>query len=262
MKITLATIGIDNLKWGDIFNQNVIEYCLGFAIFIIAVRIVKVLFDFIEFDVFVHLIKMIVYFILVFMLSYYFYRYHNRMQEINIFTGFTYIFGVIEVADNFSAMIVDIFGQGRLSRKFSKKANERSENMFMDMVNILYDLKNDIKPGRVNTRSKKCIRQLEDIYRNTYFYFEKIDKIIKNDNEENDSVENAIRDLWCDKVICDIRCKINDQNRGILSSTIKLNESDCNKVKQKINRVIELKYLYEKSKRKVIDEKRVLDSVD
>ena len=35
-----------------------------------------------------------------------------------------------------------------------------------------------------------------------------------------------------------------------------------NKVKQKINRVIEVKYLYEKSKRKVINEKRVLDSVD
>ena len=215
MKITLATIGIDNLKWGDVFQQNVIEYCLGFAIFIIAVRIVKVLFDFIEFDLFVHLIKMIVYLILVVMLSCYFYRYHNRMQEINIFTGFTYIFGVIEVADNFSAMIVDMFGQGLLSRKFSKKENEREENMFMDIVNILYDLKNDIKPGRVKTRSKMCIRQLDDIYSNTYFYFDKIDKIIKNDNEENASVNDALRDLWSDDIICDIRRKINNQNRGI-----------------------------------------------
>ncbi len=71
-----------------------------------------------------------------------------------------------------------------------------------------------------------------------------------------------MRNLWSDNIICDIRRKINNQNRGILDSTIKLNESDCNKVKQKIDRVIELKYLYEKSKRKVINEKCVLDSVD
>ena len=129
MKI-LATIGIDNLKWGDVFkNQSVIKFCMGFVIFIIVVRIVKVLVDFINVDVFVHLIKMFVYLTLVFMISYYFYRYPNKMQEISVFTGFTYIFSVIEVADNFSAMFVDILGQGLLSRRFSKKANEREENM-------------------------------------------------------------------------------------------------------------------------------------
>lgn len=73
MKI-LATIGIENLKWGDVFkNQSVIKFCMGFVIFIIVVRILKVLVDFINFDVFVHLIKMSVYLTLVFMISYYFY---------------------------------------------------------------------------------------------------------------------------------------------------------------------------------------------
>lgn len=55
-------------------------------------------------------------------------------------------------------------------------------------------------------------------------------------------------DLWCDNIICRIRRKINDQNLGILDSSIKLNESDCNEVKQKIDRVIELKWIYEKAK--------------
>lgn len=259
----LATIGIDNLKWGDVFkNQSVIKFCMGFVIFIIVVRILKVLVDFINFDVFVHLIKMSVYLTLVFMISYYFYRYPNKMQEISVFTGFTYIFSVIEVADNFSAMFVDILGQGLLSRRFSKKANKREENMFMNIVNILYDLKIDIKPGRVNLRSKNCIRQLDDIYNNTFFHFEKIDNIIKNDNEENASVKDVLMDLWCDNIICRIRRKINDQNVGVLGSSIKLNQSDCNEVKQKIDRVIELKCKYEKSKSKAVNEKRVLNSVD
>lgn len=262
MKI-LATIVIDNLKWGDVYkNHSVIKFCMGFVIFIIVVRIVKVLVDFINFDIFVHLIKMFVYLTLVFMISYYFYRYPNKMQEISVFTGFTYIFSVIEVADNFSAMFVDILGQGLLNRRFSKKANEREENMFMNIVKILYDLEIDIKPGRVNLRSKNCIRQLDDIYNNTFFYFEKIDNIIKNDNEENASVKDVLMDLWCDNIICRIRRKINDQNVGILDSSIKLNESDCNEVKQKIDRVIELKRKYEKSKSKAVNEKRVLNSVD
>ena len=52
------------------------------------------------------------------------------------------------------------------------------------------------------------------------------------------------------------------QNLGILDSSIKLNEGDCNEVKQKIDRVIELKRIYEKSKSKAVNEKRVLNSVD
>lgn len=71
-----------------------------------------------------------------------------------------------------------------------------------------------------------------------------------------------LMDLWCDNIICSIRRKINDQNLGILDSSIKLNEGDCNEVKQKIDRVIELKRIYEKSKSKAVNEKRVLNSVD
>lgn len=37
-------------------------------------------------------------------------------------------------------------------------------------------------------------------------------------------------DLWSDNIICKIRCKINNRNVGILDSSIKLNESDCNVV--------------------------------
>lgn len=37
-------------------------------------------------------------------------------------------------------------------------------------------------------------------------------------------------DLWSDNIICKIRRKINNRNVGILDSSIKLNESDCNVV--------------------------------
>lgn len=52
------------------------------------------------------------------------------------------------------------------------------------------------------------------IYSNIYFYFEKIDNIIKNDNEENASVKDVLMDLWSYNIICRIRRKINDQNVG------------------------------------------------
>ena len=118
------------------------------------------------------------------------------------------------------------------------------------------------KNVRIDNSRQEVNRQLDDIYSNTSFYFEKIDNIIKNDNEENASVKDVLMDLWCDNIICRIRRKINDQNLGILDSSIKLNESDCNEVKQKIDRVIELKWIYEKSKSKAVNEKRVLNSVD
>ena len=64
------------------------------------------------------------------------------------------------------------------------------------------------------------------------FYFEKIDNVIKNDDEENASVKDVLMDLWSDNIICKIRRKINNRNVGILDSSIKLNESDCNVVKK------------------------------
>ena len=52
-------------------------------------------------------------------------------------------------------------------------------------------------------------------------------------------------DLWCDIIICRIRRYLFVHKLGILDSSIKLNESDCNEVKQKNDRVIELKWIYE-----------------
>ena len=63
-------------------------------------------------------------------------------------------------------------------------------------------------------------------------YFEKIDNVIKNDDEANASVKDVLMDLWSDNIICKIRRKINNRNVGIWDSSIKLNESDCNVVKK------------------------------
>lgn len=88
------------------------------------------MFDYKVLNIYVHVIKALVYGVLVIMLCVYFSKDVENIDKINIFTGFTFVFSVIEVTDNLSTIVVDIFGQGHISRKIKKAYKEKDENTF------------------------------------------------------------------------------------------------------------------------------------
>ena len=80
---------------------------------------------------FIHLVKVLAYGILVIMLYIYFYKDINNIHKINIFTGFTFIFSVIETTDNLFAIFIDILGKGIINKliKLIKPYKKNDENI-------------------------------------------------------------------------------------------------------------------------------------
>lgn len=114
-----STKVIEELLWNDVFkSQTVLDYCKFFVILIFILQIINILFDFKISNMFIHLVKVLAYGILVIMLYIYFYKDINNIDKINIFTGFTFIFSVIETTDNLFAIFIDILGKGIIN-KFS-----------------------------------------------------------------------------------------------------------------------------------------------
>lgn len=108
---------IEELLWNDVFkSQTVLDYCKFFVILIFILQIINILFDFKISNMFIHLVKVLAYGILVIMLYIYFYKDINNIDKINIFTGFTFIFSVIETTDNLFAIFIDILGKGIINK--------------------------------------------------------------------------------------------------------------------------------------------------
>ncbi len=112
-----STKVIEELLWNDVFkSQTVLDYCKFFVILIFILQIINILFDFKISNMFIHLVKVLAYGILVIMLYIYFYKDINNIDKINIFTGFTFIFSVIETTDNLFAIFIDILGKGIINK--------------------------------------------------------------------------------------------------------------------------------------------------
>ena len=112
-----STKVIEELLWNDVFkSQTVLDYCKFFVILIFILQIINILFDFKISNMFIHLVKVLAYGILVIMLYIYFYKDINNIDKINIYTGFTFIFSVIETTDNLFAIFIDILGKGIINK--------------------------------------------------------------------------------------------------------------------------------------------------
>ena len=123
---------IEELLWSDVFkSQTVLDYCKFFVILIFILQIINILFDFKISNMFIHLVKVLAYGILVIMLYIYFYKDINNIDKINIFTGFTFIFSVIETTDNLFAIFIDILGKGIINKliKLIKPYKKNDENI-------------------------------------------------------------------------------------------------------------------------------------
>lgn len=130
-----STKVIEELLWNDVFkSQTVLDYCKFFVILIFILQIINILFDFKISNMFIHLVKVLAYGILVIMLYIYFYKDINNIDKINIFTGFTFIFSVIETTDNLFAIFIDILGKGIINKlikliKLIKPYKKNDENI-------------------------------------------------------------------------------------------------------------------------------------
>lgn len=251
---------IEDLCWGDIFKtHNVVDYCIGFIVLIVVLRGINILFDYKVLNIYVHVIKALVYGVLVIMLCVYFSKDVENIDKINIFTGFTFVFSVIEVTDNLSTMVVDIFGQGHISRKIKKAYKEKDENTFNIVKSILDDLYITLKPGKVSSETKKYIKQLGKIYDETNFNFRSVDKIVSEDNNHEWPVNRALWDIWTDRDIQNIHWKIKNETDGIISPKLTLSIDDCMRLQGKIDVVRELHVTYINNKDKLIKEKEKSD---
>lgn len=254
---------IEDLLWSDLFKtQNVLDYCKTFIIIIVLLRIIIILFDIKAPNIYIHFIKAFAYGILVIMLAVYFCKDTNNINEINIFTGFTFLFSAIEVTDNLTSILVDIFGKGYISRKLKKASKEKDEKNFFITKNILSSIDTVLKPGRVSSRIKKYIRQLGDIYKETYFCFWNVDKIINQEHDRIYPVEDALLDIWLDSCIQNIYWKIEKENDGIINSKIIISSDDCERIRKKIEYVSSLHGTYIQNKNKLLLEKEKLDIVN
>ena len=127
-----STKVIEELLWNDVFkSQTVLDYCKFFVILIFILQIINILFDFKISNMFIHLVKVLAYGILVIMLYIYFYKDINNIDKINIFTGFTFIFSVIETTDNLFVIFIDILGKGIINKliKLIKPYKKNDENI-------------------------------------------------------------------------------------------------------------------------------------
>ena len=123
---------IEEILWNYVFkSQTVLDYCKFFVILIFILQIINILFDFKISNMFIHLVKVLAYGILVIMLYIYFYKDINNIDKINIFTGFTFIFSVIETTDNLFAIFIDILGKGIINKliKLIKPYKKNDENI-------------------------------------------------------------------------------------------------------------------------------------
>lgn len=251
---------IEDLCWGDIFKtHNVVDYCIGFIVLIVVLRGINILFDYKVLNIYVHVIKALVYGVLVIMLCVYFSKDVENIDKINIFTGFTFVFSVIEVTDNLSTIVVDIFGQGHISRKIKKAYKEKDENTFNIVKSILDDLYITLKPGKISSEIKKYIKQLGKIYDETNFNFRSVDKIVSEDNNHEWTVNRALWDIWTDRDIQNIHWKIKNETDGIISPKLTLSIDDCRRLQGKIDVVRELHVTYINNKDKLIKEKEKSD---
>ena len=112
---------VQDFLWKDLFTSDIIGYIAIVCAIIVLLRIVGIVFKNCEFlKGFVYFIKALIYGYVVLLLVLYFYVDKNAIEELNVFTGFTFLFSSIEVADN-----IMLFLETWCDKKLYSKDNKR-----------------------------------------------------------------------------------------------------------------------------------------
>lgn len=244
MNILLSqTKFIEKYNWTELFKGDIISFTTGFVFVIIGLHIVSILIVPKMPKAYIYFIKAIIYAILVILMGVYFNKTNN---PINVFTGFTFLFSAVEVADNIGSCLEEIFGNNVLFRNRKNLDFQNEESAFFEYIGVLENLNYSISVGKVNGRTKSYVAEVMNIFHNKTINFFSIERIISNSSEKR-IVDNFYRLITLTSFK-----KIDTKNvyasQGKLSKSIFLSEDECDELKKCLEEAIELKNIYLENK--------------
>ena len=240
---------IEDALWTDIFKMDIVEFTVPILVVLAFFRILSHFRYTEKVKIFVYIIKALVYGYLVVMMYIYFLKDEYRLTNINVFTGFTFLFSATEVVDNISLAVEECLTKSKYSEEWSKEMLKGQEKNVEVMHSILMLLKISIRPGRVNKEMKKII--IEFVSKNKNMSFHQIDSIIEAQSNEKFSFSNALNKVQCSEIILKI-LKNEEKNQ---KKSLSFNKNECDELIKLIDNVLEYMTMYSQAKHqlKLID---------
>lgn len=235
---------VQGFLWKDLFTSDIIGYIAIVCAIIVLLRIVGIVFKNCEFlKGFVYFIKALIYGYVVLLLVLYFYVDKNAIEELNVFTGFTFLFSSIEVADNIM-LFLETWCDKKLYSKDNKRILRNQEKDFEEMVSVLSSIQNSIQPGRVKKSTEQYFQEFIKNYHN--MHFSQIDLILEK-SETNKSFSEMLAIIAAD----DMTIKILRQSHKKSRKAISFDKKEYQRVYELLEKTINYTSIYYKEKRKL-----------
>lgn len=229
------------MEWINVFGNNVVEWAIGIAITIALFRLisrgVKLLN---QTESMTYIIKVFIYGMLVaYMVAI------EKPNKISVYDGFTLVFAIIELVDNFILFILDW-----LSLKFVNdivKAEElfdkkNEEEVFLNLISKLWKLRTELTAGKIDKSIRNKLVEIIDIYRESDFRM--IDKIIEYSEGEERTFSKCMNEILKLKIVPEI---LDSEYRGEQSKyyeRLYINCIHCNELKELLDRAIHCSDIY------------------
>lgn len=233
---------IEDVQWSEVFKESLI-YISKYIVFLLIIlcvcsmilyaKIIKIL---------MKIIKIIVYSTLVFMV----YKYiKENGEDLNLFTGFTFVFSVLEIMDNLCQIMTSLFGENRFNKYSKIKYTKKSEMIFEKYFELSNKIKITLKNGKVSGKRIAELLNLKMFYEQNSNYFQLIKKILSNDKDIISDNYYKIINSECYKKILDYKnCK---------GKHPRFTEDNILELKKILNETEDIYYQYHANKEKIKD---------
>lgn len=193
---------IEDVHWSEVFKGSSI-YISKYIVFLFVIlcvcstilyaKILKIL---------MKIVKIIVYSLLVFMI----YKYiKENGEDLYLFTGFTFVFSVLEIMDNFSQIISLLFGENRFDKYSRIKYTKNSEMIFEKYFELSNKIKTALKNGKVSGKQIAELLNFKMFYEQNRNYFLLIKKVLNTDKDIISDNYYKIINSECYKKILDYK---------------------------------------------------------
>ena len=188
---------VESFLWKDIFTSDIIGLIVIVCAVVGGLRVLGIVFKDCEFlRGYVYFIKALVYGYVVVLLAAYFIVEKNAIETLNIFTGFTFLFSSIEVADN-TMLFLETWCDKKLYAKDVKKILRKQEKDLEEMISILSNIYDSFEPGRVKRTTKQYFKEFRKSHLKANF--SQIDLVLRK-SEEDKSCSHMIAMIATDDV--------------------------------------------------------------
>lgn len=228
-----------------VFKSSVMEWAIKFASTVCVFRLISlVVRKFKQSDAMIFFVKFLLYSILVIAMAVY-YTKKDETVSITILDGFTLLFGVIEMVDNFLLWITNM-----VDIKFMKSMEASSklfeikdeEGKFNQLISQLWNLRVNLKAGKVDSNIRRTVVEIKELYRGSIF--RNIDTVIEvgTGYEKNFTkcMDKFIGLSIVGKVLdCEYR-----KERSKYYNSLYINCLQCDEIKQLLDDAINCKDIY------------------